>query len=439
MAFLRVPASSIKRHWVQAAERIKGAYRPNGRLTARSNVLTVYPHYIRLRGPWQYRTLESPERAGTLTVPGSWSQYGLTDYWGRAELRRRFHWMATHDSAERVWLCAEGCVGQAHLVLNGRMLGTTDSTWGRFRFDVTDRLRAENELLIELDAGQEGLPDSDRYGLLGCGPGDWTGRRREPVGGIIGGVYLAIESRRLALRAPRLRTDWSPEGGAITVTARLVGDGASPDFTITLDGRQIEWNLVDVDNAAGLVTLQANRLSVQPWWPRPLGQSHRHDLELTCRHGSSIVWRQSWPIGFRTLIRTELDRWHCNGRELRVATGELWPGQSFAPSFGEDASKPFAEWQLACYTLVRVVGHLGPSAWYRFCDRAGLLVMQDVPSSIVRASGTVSDADEERVSELSAHPSLALWCLPAGQQPAGSIVEKLGGEACVWLAPPGEH
>jgi hypothetical protein len=93
--------------------------------------MPAYPHRIRLRGPWDCE-------------PAS----GLP---GRLRFRRRFGYPGRIDSYERVWLTGTGIEGTADLRLNGEMLA--EQVTRTFAFEITGRLLARNELVIETEGG----------------------------------------------------------------------------------------------------------------------------------------------------------------------------------------------------------------------------------------------------------------------------------------------
>ncbi len=119
----------------------------------------MYPHQIRLRGPWECQhTAEGGRR-----------------------FRRRFGYPGRIDAHERVWLTFAGVVGRAVVRLNDHLLGCPPPPpsptrgegelflpppwWGRvgvggdFEFEVTPLLRPRNELVMDVEgATDEGSP-----------------------------------------------------------------------------------------------------------------------------------------------------------------------------------------------------------------------------------------------------------------------------------------
>jgi hypothetical protein len=120
----------------------------------------MYPHRIRLRGPWECEPLlrygdnaehplPPPRR---MTMPCHWSQGGLPGFTGRVRFRRSFGYPGRLDDYERVWLTFAGVGGEAEAVLNDRPLGriATGSA-----FEITSLLRQRNELVVEIDGTAE--------------------------------------------------------------------------------------------------------------------------------------------------------------------------------------------------------------------------------------------------------------------------------------------
>jgi hypothetical protein len=131
--------------------------------TAFEKVQGMYPHRIRLRGPWDYEPLgwSSPERhllppAGRMNLPCRWADGGLAGFRfsGRVRFRRRFGYPGRIDAHERVWLTFAGADARAAVALNGAALGRHEGE-GAFEFEVTDLLLPRNELLVEVEGPAE--------------------------------------------------------------------------------------------------------------------------------------------------------------------------------------------------------------------------------------------------------------------------------------------
>src|SRR5438034_10858046 len=97
----------------------------------------IYPHRIRLRGPWECEPLAA--RAGTplpgrrrVTMPGRWGELGLPGFAGMVRFLRKFGYPGRIDDYERMWLTCEGLEGTAEVVLNEQ--GVAKDQIGPFAF-----------------------------------------------------------------------------------------------------------------------------------------------------------------------------------------------------------------------------------------------------------------------------------------------------------------
>jgi len=99
---------------------------------------------------WRYR------RGKTGTVLGGKNVFG----WGARGEHSNIAWYrTTFEAAEpapgrRLWLCFDGVDWEAEVYLNGERLGTHRVRYEPFRFDVTDKVRAENTLAVRVVDGR---------------------------------------------------------------------------------------------------------------------------------------------------------------------------------------------------------------------------------------------------------------------------------------------
>src|SRR5579864_6240669 len=101
--------------------------------------MTIYPHRIRLRGPWECEPLarfvaRADGGMDTVTaglpvkrrvlMPCRWGAAALHDFAGQVRFRRRFGYPGRLDPHERVWLTFGGVDQSAQVTLNGQFLGS---------------------------------------------------------------------------------------------------------------------------------------------------------------------------------------------------------------------------------------------------------------------------------------------------------------------------
>jgi hypothetical protein len=173
----------------------------------------MYPHRIRLRGPWE---VESPP--GSAPVRVNWGERGLTGFAGRVRFRRRFGVPRQIDRHERVWLTGSA-MGPAEVRLNDVPCGRHDRPGMLFEFEVPVSLRDRNELVIEVEA-------------------------ESPNGGLIGEVALEIRCTAY-LRGVDAAIRPANGGVALSVTGEVVGECERPlDLYVLLNDRNVAYQTV---------------------------------------------------------------------------------------------------------------------------------------------------------------------------------------------------
>jgi hypothetical protein len=117
----------------------------------------MYPHRIRLRGPWECEAVSSDcekevaaaRAARRVNLPCRWEDLG--DPAGRVRFRRRFGYPGRIDDYERVWLIFEGLCGVKEIRLNGHSLLEREPAQSEFA--ITELLKERNELVVDVEAG----------------------------------------------------------------------------------------------------------------------------------------------------------------------------------------------------------------------------------------------------------------------------------------------
>ena len=195
----------------------------------------MYPHRIRLLGPWEIepvtrlvrqadgtvQVIDSPlPPARRMIMPCRWNEGGLGDFTGRVRFRRRFGYPGRIDPYERVWLTFEGIAGSCEISLNCQTLGHRGEVDWPIEFEITELLKGRNELVVLIDApdGCGGLPDE-----------------------------VALEIRCAAfLRAVEARGRIEDAIPVLEVTGEVVGQSAGPlELYVLVDGATQHYGIVE--------------------------------------------------------------------------------------------------------------------------------------------------------------------------------------------------
>jgi hypothetical protein len=245
----------------------------------------MYPHRIRLRGPYSFEplarapgesTVEQQEAlppAGRMIMPARWGEGGLRGFAGRVLFSRRFGYPGQIDPEERVWLTFAGLEGQAEVRLNGQILGKRDGVLGPFEFEVTPLLQVRNALQVEVEA-------------------------RADSGGLWGDV--ALEIRRTAyLRPVRLWATRSGDLADLHVAGEVVGTCARPlDLYVLLDNATVGYTTVTADPAGAAFHIVAEGLTRDSWQRGGEGPAGPHEVRVELIDGATVWYRIEEPFGF---------------------------------------------------------------------------------------------------------------------------------------------
>ncbi|HLW67550.1 MAG TPA: hypothetical protein VKS79_19700 [Gemmataceae bacterium] len=125
----------------------------------------MYPHRIRLRGPWEIQPLalvihQGPGQftwrkhdlplARTVNSPGLWKDCGLPDFMGIVRYRRQFGLPRKLDEHETVWITCAGVADSCIVWFNGERLANFANPREPFEVEVTGKLRERNELWLDI-------------------------------------------------------------------------------------------------------------------------------------------------------------------------------------------------------------------------------------------------------------------------------------------------
>ena len=355
------------------------------------------------------------------------------DWW----YRRRF----TPDPAlmgqAQLRLVAEGIDTWATLWLNGRRLGRVEDMFVEHAFDVRGLLRpGVNELLLRFEAPQRVLRALEkRYGPRAA-VGDplrvhgrkaqysfgWDWGPRLPTCGVFKPIRLegAGEARIDDLWCRTLKATAAEASGLLIAEV-----ACTRPQRLALRAALGPWRFertVALKKGLNRLRLPWRILKPRLWWPRGHGAPALYQAELSL----GTAARATVEVGLRTVaLRREKDAegegfgFTVNGRPI-YAKGANWiPADSFLGRVSDERIQGLvgraAE---ANMTMLRGWGGglYEGEAFYAACDRAGLLVWQDLPfacSEVSEHPEFMAQVEAEAalaLRRLRRHPSLALWC-----------------------------
>lgn len=357
-------------------------------------------------------------------------------------------------AAEGLELCFFGLDTYADIYLNGSLLAHTENMLVEHVVALGPAARAgENRLTIifapfAASSLQKPLPEDfwinyaperayARKAAYQVG-WDWTPRvctvgvwRPVELRIWTGGVLDGVQVQTLAL-----------ENGGGRARLRLAAQ-ARPGA----DPLRLRYTLWDGETPAAVLETEAPVCELmlerpQLWWTHDLGTPHLYTLRAELLDGGGDVQdRLEQPFGVRTLDVCTRDEstgaarfvMRLNGVPL-FARGANWVPLSNRPGALTDADYEAA---LRCAKDAHMNtlslwggGIYEPEAFYRFCDREGILLWQyfmfacgEYPDFDEAFLANVRDEVEKAVRRLSSHPSIALW---VGNVESQMLCDKIG-------------
>jgi hypothetical protein len=196
----------------------------------------MYPHRIRLRGPWECEPLASDLLPRRVFMPSGWLDAGLAGFRGKACFSRKFGYPGNADPAtEHIWLTCDGLSGCRTIVLNGKTLSEDACT--SFSFDVTKLLAQRNKLDVTIEGTNE-------------------------TEGLWGEVALEIRKDAYLSKVRVERAD-----AAVRIVGRVVGIADRPlELYTMIDGKHADYRTIAPTDAGAPFEIDiadANALSVR--------------------------------------------------------------------------------------------------------------------------------------------------------------------------------
>ena len=192
----------------------------------------------------------------TVDLPHTWNardgQDGGNDYWrGTCIYRTRFAAPQFNTSSHQVWIQFDGVNASAHVVLNGSPVCNHDGGYSTFRANITELLRDENELTVEVDNSKNDRvypqkADFTFYGGIYRDVSLMVVSKNHFTLDYFGGPGIRITPTVQGADASVQVTTWHDGEGEVSIelldaAGNTVATGKGPDITLTIFNAHL-WN-----------------------------------------------------------------------------------------------------------------------------------------------------------------------------------------------------
>lgn len=192
----------------------------------------------------------------TVDLPHTWNardgQDGGNDYWrGTCIYRTHFAAPQFNTASHQVWIQFDGVNASAHVVLNGSPVCNHDGGYSTFRANITELLRDENELTVEVDNSKNDRvypqkADFTFYGGIYRDVSLMVVSKNHFTLDYFGGPGIRITPTVQGTDASVQVTTWHDGEGEVSVelldaAGNTVATGKGPDITLTIFNAHL-WN-----------------------------------------------------------------------------------------------------------------------------------------------------------------------------------------------------
>ena len=192
----------------------------------------------------------------TVDLPHTWNardgQDGGNDYWrGTCIYRTRFAAPQFNTASQQVWIQFDGVNASAHVVLNGSPVCNHDGGYSTFRANITELLRDENELTVEVDNSKNDRvypqkADFTFYGGIYRDVSLMVVSKNHFTLDYFGGPGIRITPTVQGADASVQVTTWHAGEGEVSIelldaAGNTVATGKGPDITLTIFNAHL-WN-----------------------------------------------------------------------------------------------------------------------------------------------------------------------------------------------------
>ena len=192
----------------------------------------------------------------TVDLPHTWNardgQDGGNDYWrGTCIYRTHFAAPQFNTASHQVWIQFDGVNASAHVVLNGSPVCNHDGGYSTFRANITELLRDENELTVDVDNSKNDRvypqkADFTFYGGIYRDVSLMVVSKNHFTLDYFGGPGIRITPTVQGSDASVQVTTWHDGEGEVSIelldaAGNTVATGKGPDITLTIFNAHL-WN-----------------------------------------------------------------------------------------------------------------------------------------------------------------------------------------------------
>jgi len=289
------------------------------------------------------------------------------------------------EKGKHVKIEFDGLTYRANIWLNGQLIAPKEEVYGpfcRFSFDITDKVKEDNILAVEIFRAQKGEPN---IGFV-----DWNPRPLDESMGIFrevrvittGDVDMKNTWIKTKVNTESLKEAWLTVETQVqnlsdqAVKGELTGKIENISFSVpvSLEAKEKKTITITPDEAKGL-HIQNPRL----WWSHDMGTPEMYNLDLRFVTNKQVSASQKVDFGIRQIETYMTEQGHkgfvLNGKKVLIKSAG-WTDDIFlrdTPVSNEIQTKYVKDMNMNSIRFENIWGN--SQSIYNLCDRYGLLAI----------------------------------------------------------------
>lgn len=349
-----------------------------------------------------------------VTLPHTWNakdgQDGGNDYYrGTCWYVKKLEGVALSDE-EEAWLEFTGAAMTAEVYVNGEKLARHEGGYSTFRVNITEHLKAENELVVSVDNS-----DNDRVYPQKADFTFYGGLYREVNLMIVPKAHFALGY----VGGPGIKVTPEIEGDDAKVSVEAWAEGPAKTVTFTVDGQSAQAEVKD-GKACAVFTLE----HVHLW--NGVEDPYLYTMNAVLDSGDEISTR----FGCRTIAFDPDKGFFLNGKSypLRGVSrhqDRLGVGNALTKEMHKEDLDIIMEMGA---NTIRLAHYQHAQYFYDLCDERGIITWAEIPYITLHMpngrENTLSQMKELVIQNYN-HPCIVCWGLSNEISASGGVTDDL--------------